>query len=82
VTTLRTSAWTFETSNGGNLAAGIAAVEGGSITLNDPSGKSLKFYYAALGVGLGYGVKLPKLGRYQLPGASGSSEMMYSTGRV
>jgi len=82
VTELRESKWTFETSNGGNLGAGIVAVEGGSVTLKDPSGIIVKFHYGAIGVGLGFGVKLPKLGRFQLPTSSGSSEMMYSAGTV
>ena len=79
---LKDSKWTFETSNGGNLAAGIVAVEGGSITLKDPSGKQVKFHYGAIGIGLGYGLKLPKLGRFQLPSGAGSSEVMYSAGTV
>ena len=82
MTTLKQSKWMFDTSNGGNLAMGVIAAEGESITLKDPSGKTVKFYYAALGVGLGVGVALPKLGKFQLPGASGSSELMYSAGSV
>jgi hypothetical protein len=73
VTTLRESKWAFDTSNGGNLSAGLIAAEGGSITLKSPAGQFVKFYYAALGVGLGLGISMPKLGRYQLPGLSGSS---------
>jgi hypothetical protein len=79
---LRKSAWAFETSNGGNLAAGLIAAEGGSITLKSPTGQLLKLYYAALGIGLGVGISMPKLGRYKLPGASGSSESMPSSGTV
>jgi hypothetical protein len=40
------------------------------------------FYYAALGVGLSVGVKLPKIGRVQLPGATGSLEAFTSMGQV
>jgi len=54
-----------QTSNGGNLAAGLIAAEGGSITLKSPTGQLLKLYYAALGIGLGVGISMPKLGRYK-----------------
>jgi hypothetical protein len=80
--TLRLSKWTFSTSNGGNLAVGVAAAEGGSITLMDPDNKPIKFYYAALGIGVGVGIKMPKLGKFKLPGTSGSSESMSSYGTV
>jgi len=77
--TLRESKWTFETSNGGNIAAGLIAAEGGSITLKDPSGRPVRFYYGALGVGVGVGASLPKIGKYKVPPSSGSSESMPST---
>jgi hypothetical protein len=79
----RPSGWTFKTSNGGGLSAGLFGGEGGSVTLLEPkTGRPVVFYYAALGFGLSAGVKLPKLGKLQTPGIAGSSESFTSMGQV
>jgi hypothetical protein len=80
---LRKSNWKFVTSNGGSLSIGLLSGEGGSVTLEEPgTRKQVKFCYGAFGGGLGVGVKLPKLGRVQLPGLVGSSESLTSLGAV
>jgi hypothetical protein len=79
----RPSEWTFTTSNGGGLSAGFFGGEGGSITLAEPkTARPVVFYYAAAGFGFSAGVKLPKIGKVTLPGATGSSESFTSMGRV
>lgn len=80
----RKSEWSFTTSNGGGVSAGIVGAEGGSVTLNNPTtNQNVRFAYGALGAGLGLGIKLPKLGRVHLPFVSaGSSESFDSRGRV
>lgn len=79
----RASKWSFVTSNGGGVGVGFAAAEGGSITLNDPNTKvDTKFMYGGLGVGIGRGFKVPKIGRIHLPGITGSSESFPSSGNV
>jgi hypothetical protein len=79
----RPSDWTFETSNGGGLSLGLFGGEGGSITLAEPKTKRpVVFYYGALGVGFSGGFKLPKIGRAQLPGLTGSSRAFPSFGQV
>jgi hypothetical protein len=79
----RKSQWEFKTSNSGGLGVGIIAAEGGSVTLTEPGTRTLvKFYYGSIGAGLSFGVKLPKIGRVQIPGVSGSSEQFKSGGLV
>ncbi|MEY4579486.1 MAG: hypothetical protein RL701_4189 [Pseudomonadota bacterium] len=80
---LRASKWEFVTSNGGGISIGMGAGEGGSITLKEPQArKDVKFYYGALGAGLSWGVKIPKLGKVHVPGVSGSSESFPSYGTL
>lgn len=79
----RPSDWIFKTSNGGGLSVGLFGGEGGTITLGEPkTGRLVVFRYAAVGVGLSAGFKLPKLGKLQLPGLTGSSESFTSVGKV
>jgi len=77
---LRKSKWEFNTSNGAGLSVGVVGAEGGSVTLKDPHGKPVVFYYGAVGAGLSFGVKLPKLGKIKLPGLAGSTEDFPSGG--
>jgi hypothetical protein len=71
------------TSNSGGLTLGIIGGEGGSVTLKEPgTNRAIKFIYGALGACVGVGVRLPKLGRVTLPGATGSSELLTSGGLV
>jgi hypothetical protein len=82
MSTLRRSNWEFDTSNSGGVSVSIFAAEGGSVTLRAKDGAKIKLYYAATGAGLSWGVKLPKLGHVNIPGATGSSESFASNGIV
>jgi hypothetical protein len=79
---LRTSKWRFSTSNSAGASVGLVGSEGGSVTLLDPEGKSVKFAYGALGASIGKGIQLPKIGKVQIPGIAGSSELFESKGLV
>ncbi len=60
----RKSAWTFNTSGTGGLGIEFVAVSGGTVVLDDPSGKETRFRYGAGGGGLSLGIrKIPKIGR-------------------
>ncbi len=54
------SAWKFETSSTAGVGIEFVAAQGGAIYLSDPKGSSQKFRYGAAGVGLTFGLKLPK----------------------
>jgi hypothetical protein len=70
----RESKWTFSTSNSGGGSIGFFGGEAGSVTLRDPGGMDVKFAYGALGATFGKGVQLPKIGKMNTPGITGSSE--------
>jgi hypothetical protein len=78
----RESKWTFSTSNSGGGSIGFFGGEGGSVTLRDPGGMDVKFAYGALGATIGKGVQLPKIGKMNTPGITGSSESFPSSGLV
>jgi hypothetical protein len=78
----RESKWTFSTSNSAGASIGFFGGEGGSVTLRDPGGKDVKFGYGALGGTVGKGVQLPKIGKMNMPGITGSSESFQSLGVV
>ena len=67
------SAWTFETSASGGLGVAIFAAEGGALYLRDPTKKSVVLHFGAAGAGLSWGLKLPKLGKINLPKVKGKS---------
>lgn len=66
------SKWEFNTSSTGSLGAGFFAGEGGKIYLNDPQGVMRTFTYGTVGVGLSAGLKLPKIGKVDLNGLTGT----------
>ncbi|KAG8151667.1 hypothetical protein [Burkholderia catarinensis] len=85
---LRRSQWEYQT--GSTFGASIELVmgSGGEILLKNPSGQFQRFWYGGLGVGLGFGVKIPKV---RLPkfainskaiSGSGSAEAFPSTGWI
>jgi hypothetical protein len=61
------SAWAFETFGSGGLGLGLIAAGGGTVILRAPSGEAHQFYYGGAGVGLSAGLKLPKIGKVQIP---------------
>ena len=69
------SAWQYQTSSSGALGLEFFAVEGGRIYMKDPQGADASFLYGAGGVGLAYGIKLPKIGKINIPvkGYSGTA---------
>jgi hypothetical protein len=69
------SGWEFVTFGGGGLSAGAllqGGVSGGTVVLKDLQGKEVSFYYGGAGVGIGGGLKLPKLGRVNLNNKGGT----------
>lgn len=67
------SAWQFITSSSGGIGVEFVAAEGGAIYLNDPRKARQTFTYGAAGVGLSCGLKLPKIGKIELPKLQGKS---------
>lgn len=63
---LRKSSWKFSTAGNFGLNIDIFAVSGGQLILLDPKGKKVKFYYGGGGVGVGFGVTLPKIGKVEI----------------
>ncbi|MGI4796211.1 MAG: hypothetical protein ACRYG8_19570 [Janthinobacterium lividum] len=57
------SAWTFDTSATGGIGVEFVALQGGAIWLKDPAQASVRLRMVAVGAGLTYGLKLPKLGK-------------------
>jgi hypothetical protein len=67
------SAWTFETSATGGGGVAFVALEGGAIYLRDPKGNPVTLHFGAAGAGLSWGLKLPKIGKINLPKVRGKS---------
>lgn len=66
------SAWDFVTFGSGGIGLGYFAAEGGTIVLKNPSSKNDEsFYYGGAGVGLSAGLKIPKIGKVQIPTSKG-----------
>ncbi len=65
------SKWTFDTSGTGGLAVGLVAAEGGVIKLSDPQQNPVNLRLAAIGVGVSFGLKLPKIGKLPVPKIKG-----------
>lgn len=63
---VRPSHWNFVTSGSGGLNIDVLALSGGEIELTDPSGSATKLYYGSAGAGLGFGFKLPKVGKVEI----------------
>ncbi|HTO63378.1 MAG TPA: hypothetical protein VMM15_19215, partial [Bradyrhizobium sp.] len=91
---MKKSNWTFNTSGGysNSVPVGPVFVQGGvgSITLESPYGRDVRFHVASAGAGAGLSLpgklklKFPKLNAATSPavGASASSEGMFSAGQV
>ncbi|KVG13257.1 hypothetical protein [Burkholderia thailandensis] len=58
---LRLSKWTYNTGAGGGLSVEIVMATGGTIILTDPEKHDQSFYYGGVGVGIGAGLKIPKI---------------------
>ena len=67
------SAWTFETSATGGVGVEFVAVEGGAIYLRDPKNNPATLRFGAAGAGISWGLKLPKIGKINLPKVRGKS---------
>jgi hypothetical protein len=67
------SAWTFETSATGGVGVEFVAVEGGAIYLRDPKNKPVTLHFGAAGAGISWGIKLPKIGKVNLPKVRGKT---------
>lgn len=66
------SAWDFVTFGSGGIGLEFFAAEGGTIVLTNPSTKNNEsFYYGGAGVGLSAGLKIPKIGKVQIPTPKG-----------
>ncbi|MEN5092070.1 hypothetical protein ABE458_15370 [Pseudomonas protegens] len=82
------SKWLYQTASGGGLTIALVAGGGGSITLRSPQGKDVSYRYGGLGVGAGFGGRLPRFGKVniQVKGKSvsgaGAAEAFPSTGKV
>ena len=82
------SAWDFVTFGSGGVSVGYVAVEGGQMILKSPAGKDVTFIYGGAGAGLSVGLKIPKLGKIQIPTpkgpltGSGGPMAFPSTGKV
>jgi len=82
------SAWQFVTFGSGGISVGVVAGEGGQIVLKDISGTDHTFTYGGVGAGLSAGLKIPKLGKIQIPTpkgpltGSGGPFAFPSTGKV
>lgn len=65
------SAWQFITFGSGGISLGYFAAEGGQMILKSPSGTDETFTYGGAGAGLSVGLKIPKLGKIQIPTPKG-----------
>ncbi|MCA3935405.1 hypothetical protein, partial [Burkholderia sp.] len=93
---LRPSNWSYKTGATGGVSIEFVVASGGTIVLADPAGKETDFYYGGVGVGIGFGLRLPKikLPRFSLPeikipkiagrevGGAGSAKSFDSAGLI
>ncbi|MBN3723258.1 hypothetical protein [Burkholderia sp. Ac-20379] len=85
---LRRSQWEYQTGSTFGASVEFVVGSGGEILLKNPTGTVQRFWYGGLGLGLGAGVKLPKirLPKLSISGkaisGSGSAEAFPSTGWV
>ena len=66
---LRKSGWKYSTGAGGGASIEFVMASGGDIILTTPDERAQSFYYGGVGVGLGVGLKLPrvKLPKFTIP---------------
>ncbi|WP_103308937.1 MULTISPECIES: hypothetical protein [unclassified Pseudomonas] len=82
------SRWQYQTASGGGLTVVMVAGSGGSIILRSPEGEDISYRYGGVGVGAGFGARLPRFGKIniQIKGkgvaAAGAAEAFPSTGKV
>lgn len=82
------SRWQYQTASGGGLTVVMVAGSGGSIILRSPQGEDVSYRYGGVGVGGGFGARLPRFGKIniQIKGkgvsAAGAAEALPSTGKV
>lgn len=82
------SRWQYQTASGGGLTVVMVAGSGGSIILRSPQGEDVSYRYGGVGVGVGFGARLPRFGKIniQIKGkgvaAAGAAEAFPSTGKV
>lgn len=82
------SRWEYQTASGGGLTVAVVAGSGGSIILRSPEGKDVSYRYGGVGVGAGFGARLPRLGKINIQikgksvGAAGAAEAFPSFGKV
>lgn len=84
------SRWQYQTASGGGLTVVMVAGSGGSIILRSPQGEDISYRYGGVGVGAGFGARLPRFGKIniQIKGkgkgvsAAGAAEAFPSTGKV
>lgn len=82
------SKWLYQTASGGGLTVALVAGSGGSIILRSPQGKDVSYRYGGLGVGAGFGARLPRFGKVNIQvkgksvGGAGAAEAFPSTGKV
>lgn len=85
---LSVSDWKYKTASGGGLTVMFAAASGGLLTLTDPDKAEQQFRYGSLGVGVGAGARLPRVGKINLlvrgksVGAVGANEDFPAIGTV
>lgn len=85
---LSVSDWKYKTASGGGLTVMFAAANGGLLTLTDPNQAEQQFRYGSLGVGVGVGARLPRVGKINLlvagksVGAVGANEDFPAVGTV
>lgn len=76
------SKWKFNTFGTGGVGVGFVAASGGTIVLDDPSGKSVDFWYGGAGAGVSIGLKIGKF-KVDLPGtATVGPKSFPSTGKM
>jgi len=82
------SRWQYQTASGGGLTVALVAGSGGSIILRSPEGKDVSYRYGGIGVGAGFGARLPRFGKVNIQikgksvGAAGAAEAFPSFGKV
>ncbi|CAI8933456.1 Toxin protein Tse4 [Pseudomonas soli] len=85
---LSVSDWEYKSASGGGLTVMFAAASGGLLTLTDPDKAEQQFRYGSLGVGVGAGARLPRVGKINLlvrgksVGAAGTNADLPAIGTV
>ncbi|PRX32035.1 hypothetical protein B0G75_10450 [Paraburkholderia sp. BL18I3N2] len=57
----RESLWSFDTSAAGGFSLDFLVASGGEVLLKDPKQQSHTFHYGRVGVGYGFGARLPRI---------------------